>query len=150
MKRTFVASALFLAFALGCTDLSESPQSSISPTNFYRNEAEVLAGLAGVYAQLRSTLDLIDGPWVVTGATKNYSFAVPNNPAVVNFHLFTQAIVWLVPPQNPFGAITSGGVDIPRQVELEDDLACPQIARRCHFVDAGNPCELSLQRSSHR
>lgn len=57
MKRTFVASALFMAFALGCTDLSESPQSSISPGNFYRNEAEVLAGLAGVYAQLRSTLD---------------------------------------------------------------------------------------------
>ena len=57
MKRNFVAAALFMALALGCTDLSESPQSAISPGNFYRNEAEVLAGLAGVYAQLRSTLD---------------------------------------------------------------------------------------------
>jgi len=57
MKRTFVTSAVFMALALGCTDLSESPQSAISPGNFYRNEAEVLAGLAGVYAQLRSTLD---------------------------------------------------------------------------------------------
>src|SRR5262245_662292 len=57
MKKTFVAGALFMALALGCTDLSESPQSAISPGNFYRNEAEVLAGLAGVYAQLRSTLD---------------------------------------------------------------------------------------------
>lgn len=57
MKKTFVTSALFMALALGCTDLSESPQSAISPGNFYRNEAEVLAGLAGVYAQLRSTLD---------------------------------------------------------------------------------------------
>ena len=57
MKRNFVATALFMALALGCTDLSESPQSAISPGNFYRNEAEVLAGLAGVYAQLRSTLD---------------------------------------------------------------------------------------------
>ena len=57
MKRTFVASALVTMLALGCTDLSESPSSAISPGNFYRNEAEVLAGLAGVYAQLRSTLD---------------------------------------------------------------------------------------------
>ena len=57
MKKTFVAGALFMGLALGCTDLSESPQSAISPGNFYRNEAEVLAGLAGVYAQLRSTLD---------------------------------------------------------------------------------------------
>ena len=57
MKRTFVASALVLVLALACTDLSESPPSAISPDNFYRNEGEVLAGLAGVYAQLRSTLD---------------------------------------------------------------------------------------------
>ena len=41
----------------GCTDLSETPSSSITPENFYRNEAEVLGGLASVYAQLRSTLD---------------------------------------------------------------------------------------------
>jgi hypothetical protein len=39
----------------GCTDLKESPTSSITPDNFYRNEAEVLGGLASVYAQLRST-----------------------------------------------------------------------------------------------
>jgi hypothetical protein len=41
----------------GCTDLTETPSSAITPENFYRNEAEVLGGLAGVYAQLRSTLD---------------------------------------------------------------------------------------------
>jgi hypothetical protein len=40
----------------GCTDLDESPASSITPDNFYRNEAEVLGGLAAAYAQLRSTL----------------------------------------------------------------------------------------------
>ena len=57
MNRTFVTSTLLMVVALGCTDLSESPPSAISPGNFYRNEAEVLAGLAGVYAQLRSTLD---------------------------------------------------------------------------------------------
>jgi starch-binding outer membrane protein, SusD/RagB family len=57
MKRNFVTSALLVVVALACTDLSESPPSAISPGNFYRNDAEVLAGLAGVYAQLRSTLD---------------------------------------------------------------------------------------------
>jgi hypothetical protein len=57
MKRIFVTTALLLVFAQGCTELSETPISAISPGNFYRNEAEVLAGLAGVYAQLRSTLD---------------------------------------------------------------------------------------------
>lgn len=38
----------------GCTDLEESPLSSITPENFYKNEAEVLGGLASVYAQLRN------------------------------------------------------------------------------------------------
>ncbi len=46
-----------LLSALGCTDLQETPTSSITPENFYRNEAEVLGGLASVYAQLRGTLD---------------------------------------------------------------------------------------------
>ncbi len=40
-----------------CTDLSENPPSAITPDNFYRNEGEVLSSLAGIYAQLRSTLD---------------------------------------------------------------------------------------------
>src|SRR5712691_1123442 len=39
----------------GCTNLDETPPSLITSSNFFRNEAEVLAGLAGVYAQLRST-----------------------------------------------------------------------------------------------
>jgi starch-binding outer membrane protein, SusD/RagB family len=39
----------------GCTNLDETPTSSITPENFYRNEVEVLGGLAGVYAQLRNT-----------------------------------------------------------------------------------------------
>ena len=39
----------------GCTDLSENPPSLITVSNFFHNEAEVLAGLAGVYAQLRAT-----------------------------------------------------------------------------------------------
>jgi len=40
-----------------CTNLDENPPSAITPDNFYRNEAEVLSSLAGIYAQLRSTLD---------------------------------------------------------------------------------------------
>lgn len=40
----------------GCTDLTESPKSSITPDNFFSTEEEVLGGLVGVYAQMRSTL----------------------------------------------------------------------------------------------
>ena len=64
MKRPFVtittgAGALLLGLLIvplqGCTNLDETPVSQITPGNFFRNEVEVLAGLAGVYAQLRST-----------------------------------------------------------------------------------------------
>jgi hypothetical protein len=51
---------LVLGFALAplaCTNLDESPPSAITPGSFYRNEAEVLSSLAGIYSQLRSTLD---------------------------------------------------------------------------------------------
>jgi hypothetical protein len=43
-----------LLLALGCTNLDENPPSLITPGNFFRNAAEVQAGLAGVYAQLRT------------------------------------------------------------------------------------------------
>ncbi len=46
-----------LLAVLACTDLTETPSSFTTPENFYRNEAEVLGGLASVYAQLRGTLD---------------------------------------------------------------------------------------------
>ncbi len=46
-----------LGFLYGCTDLTEVPTSSIAPENFYKNEEEVIGGLAAVYAQLRSTTD---------------------------------------------------------------------------------------------
>src|SRR6185436_2611350 len=47
----------FALTALGCTNLDEDPPSAITPAGFYRNEGEVLSSLAGIYAQLRSTLD---------------------------------------------------------------------------------------------
>src|SRR6267143_5529188 len=39
---------------VGCTDLTETPKSNITPGNFYRNEAEVLGGVASVYAMTRN------------------------------------------------------------------------------------------------
>ena len=52
--------ALLLAPALallpGCTDLDESPTSSITPDQFYATEQEILGGLAAVYAELRGTM----------------------------------------------------------------------------------------------
>jgi len=36
-----------------CTDLSETPASSIAPENFFKNADEVQGGLASVYSQLR-------------------------------------------------------------------------------------------------
>jgi len=65
MKRTFVVSsmgvaglcALLLVPMQACTNLDETPPSAISPGNFFHTEGEVLAALAGVYAQLRGTVD---------------------------------------------------------------------------------------------
>ena len=62
MKRFFVKASIGAAGLLallvplqGCTNLDETPPSLISTSNFFTNEAEVLAALAGVYAQLRAT-----------------------------------------------------------------------------------------------
>jgi hypothetical protein len=61
--------------------------------------------------QLRSSLDVIAGPWIVGGTTHNYNFAVPALPvSLVGFQLFTQSAVFQVPPVNAFGAITSNGI----------------------------------------
>jgi hypothetical protein len=57
-KRIGAIGALaMLVLAPACTDLVEVPKSAITPENFYRNESEVIGGLASVYAQLRSTND---------------------------------------------------------------------------------------------
>jgi len=59
MLKTIGAVGAFalLILAPACTDLTEVPQSAITPENFYRNEDEVVGGLASVYAQLRTTDD---------------------------------------------------------------------------------------------
>jgi hypothetical protein len=43
-----------ILLAAACTDLTETPQSSITPGNFYRNKTEAVGGLASVYAGLRN------------------------------------------------------------------------------------------------
>ncbi len=61
--------------------------------------------------QLRSTLDVVAGPWAVLGATHNYAFAVPAAPpSLIGLELFTQSAVFQAPPVNAFGAITSNGI----------------------------------------
>jgi len=40
-----------------CTNLTEVPKDALTPTNAFHSEPEVLAGVASVYAQLRTTMD---------------------------------------------------------------------------------------------
>src|SRR2546429_8361483 len=61
MKRFFVKASIGAAGLVallvplhGCTNLDESPPSLITPRNFYSSESEAVAGLAGIYAQLRA------------------------------------------------------------------------------------------------
>jgi len=59
----------------------------------------------------RASLDLL-GAWIVTGSTHGYSLQIPNNPALIDFHVFTQSVV-LQPGVNTLlgGVITSNGID---------------------------------------
>jgi hypothetical protein len=41
----------------GCTNLTEVPKDALTPTNAFHTDAEVLAGVASVYANLRTTMD---------------------------------------------------------------------------------------------
>jgi starch-binding outer membrane protein, SusD/RagB family len=52
-KRRLAVPSIMLAMA-ACTDLQETPFSSITPDQFYRNDAEVRAGLASVYNSLNT------------------------------------------------------------------------------------------------
>lgn len=54
MKSLSVAGLLALVLAPACTDLTEVPQSSITPDQFYTNETQAIGGLASVYASLRN------------------------------------------------------------------------------------------------
>ena len=68
-------------------------------------------GLGQLNCQLRSTLDVILGPWIAAGANHSYSLTLPGGvPSLVNFHVFTQSAVF------PFSidltqTITTNGID---------------------------------------
>jgi len=53
----FAALALagVLSAVAGCTDLDETPLDALTPANAFKNDAEIAAGAASVYAQLRQT-----------------------------------------------------------------------------------------------
>jgi hypothetical protein len=57
-----------LAFLPGCTDLGETPTSSIAPDNFYKNSDEVIGGLAGVYNSMRG---MAEDYWWVSEVTSD-------------------------------------------------------------------------------
>ncbi len=44
-----------LSVVAGCTDLTETPLDALTPENAFKNDPEILAGAASVYAQLRQT-----------------------------------------------------------------------------------------------
>ncbi|MBL8753922.1 MAG: hypothetical protein JNK15_11550 [Planctomycetes bacterium] len=58
---------------------------------------------------LRASLDFLD-PFISAGSAHAYSLGLPNNPALLNLHIYTNAAV-LLPGVNAFGALTSNGVD---------------------------------------
>lgn len=58
--RRFTLTALMLVpaltFAHACTNLTEVPKDALTPENAFKTDAEVLAGVASVYAGLRGTM----------------------------------------------------------------------------------------------
>jgi hypothetical protein len=54
LRAALLVPALLLAPA--CTDLTEVPRDALTPDNAFRTDAEVLAGVASVYATLRGTM----------------------------------------------------------------------------------------------
>lgn len=58
---------------------------------------------------LRASLDVLN-VWLPLGGGHNYSLPIPLDPALINFHLFTTSVVFQ-PSANPFGALTSNGID---------------------------------------
>jgi hypothetical protein len=54
--RVALLGAAALLAVPGCTDLTETPVSAITPGNFFKNADEVIGGVASVYAGLRGTM----------------------------------------------------------------------------------------------
>ena len=58
---------------------------------------------------LRASLD-VTSTYFVAGATRTYSLAIPNNPTLSGFNLYTTTAVFQFPAVNALGAITSNGI----------------------------------------
>jgi hypothetical protein len=56
LGRTALVAALVLAPTLACTDLTEVPNDALTPNNAFKTDAEILAGMASVYARLRTPM----------------------------------------------------------------------------------------------
>ena len=59
IRRAAVAALLLVPAQMvfyGCTNLTEVPKDALTPDNAFRSDAEVLAGVASVYAGLRGTM----------------------------------------------------------------------------------------------
>src|SRR5687768_5532882 len=54
--RRALLTALLVVPPVACTDLTEVPNDALTPDNAFRTEAEILAGIASVYARLRPAL----------------------------------------------------------------------------------------------
>jgi len=54
LRFTWFSALVALTLPLACTDLTESPKSQVTPGGFFRTEAEVVSGVAGVYNLLRN------------------------------------------------------------------------------------------------
>ena len=61
----------------GCTDLEETPVSSLVPETFYGDEEELLSGLAAIYAQLRNTLPGTAGTYYQLSEVSSDEMIVP-------------------------------------------------------------------------
>lgn len=58
---------------------------------------------------LRASLDALTA-WLPAGANHAFSLAIPSNPALVGFQLFSQSATCQFPAQDAFGALTNNGV----------------------------------------
>lgn len=70
-----------------------------------------LASIGMPGCDLLQSTEVVGEPTTPTGVgTANYSFAIPNNTALIGFHLYLQAWAW-APGANPANIIVSNGLD---------------------------------------
>jgi starch-binding outer membrane protein, SusD/RagB family len=58
LKLRFLLAPMLLVFGQNCTNLTEVPHDALTPATAFKTDAEILAGVAGVYASLRDIEDV--------------------------------------------------------------------------------------------